>query len=190
MANAIHEFWRLALANPLAQTVGFAGLALTVSSYFARATRRIAMRQAVASLFWVAHMLLLGAWTGAVVSASSCVRGAVYSRRGVKGWASHPAWPWLFGVLCAGLAAAFGLAKGEGPRLVLAVTAQGIASCALWTANVARTRALMALYSALLLFYNLLFCSIPGSTCAVANIVAIAAATLRDGWRQRDEEAF
>lgn len=89
-----------------------------------------------------------------------------------------------------GLAAAFGLAKGEGPRLVLAVTAQGIASYALWTANVARTRALMALYSALLLFYNLLFGSIPGSTCAVANIVAIAAATLRDGWRQRDEEAF
>ena len=42
----------------------------------------------------------------------------------------------------------------------------------------------MALYSFLLLFYNLLFGSIPGFACAVANIVAIAAATIRDRkWR-------
>lgn len=184
MATAFQEFWRLASAHPLAQAVGFAGLAITVSSYFARVTRRVALRQAVASLFWVAHMLLLGAWTGAVVSASSCLRGTVYSRRGVKAWASHPAWPWFFGVLCAGLAAGFGLAKGEGPRLALAVASQAIASHALWTANISRTRALMALYSFLLLFYNLLFGSIPGSACAVANIVAIAAATIRDRkWR-------
>ena len=46
--------------------------------------------------------------------------------------------------------------------------------------NISRTRALMALYSFLLLFYNLLFGSISGSACAVANIVAIAAATIRD----------
>ena len=180
MGTAFHDFWQLAAANPLAQAVGFIGLAITVSSYFARVTRRIALQQAVASMFWVAHMLLLGAWTGAVVSASSCIRGMVYSRRGVKAWASHPAWPWLFGVMCAGLAAWFGLARGEGPRLALAVAAQGIASHALWTANVSRTRALMALYSFLLLFYNLLFGSIPGSTCAVANIVAIVAAAFRD----------
>lgn len=36
-------------------------------------------------------MLLLGAWSGAAVSASSCIRGMVYSRRGVKTWASRAA---------------------------------------------------------------------------------------------------
>lgn len=40
---------------------------------------------------WGAHMLLLGAWSGAAVSASSCIRGMVYSRRGVKTWASRAA---------------------------------------------------------------------------------------------------
>ena len=112
----MNELVRLVSEHPVAQGVGLVALAVTVLSYQARTTRGIALRQAVGSFFWTAHMLLLGAWTGGLLNLLGLVRGSVYSRRGERAWASRPFWPWLFGALCVGAAAFAGLSQGDAAR--------------------------------------------------------------------------
>ena len=88
----MNELVRLVTEHPVAQGVGLVALIVTVLSYQARTTRGIALRQAVGSFFWTAHLLLLGAWTGGLLNLLGLVRGSVYSQRGERAWASRPFW--------------------------------------------------------------------------------------------------
>ena len=180
MTSLFSEIARLVAEHPVAQAVGLVALCITVLSYQARTTRGIALRQAAGSFFWTAHLLLLGAWTGGLLNALGLARGAVYSQRGARPWASRPFWPWLFGALCA-LAAAFaGLAQGEGPRLLLSLAAQCIGCYALWTPRVRRARLLLLLVSFLWLAYDALSGSLPGTACELFSEVSILLALARD----------
>ena len=166
--------------HPVAQAVGLVALCITVLSYQARTTRGIALRQAAGSFFWTTHLLLLGAWTGGLLNALGLARGAVYSQRGARAWASRPFWPWLFGALCVGAAAFAGLAQGEGPRLLLSATAQCIGCYALWTPRVRRARLLLLLVSLLWLAYDALSGSLPGTVCEIFSEASILLALARN----------
>ena len=166
--------------NPVAQAVGFVALGVTVLSYQARTTRGIALRQAAGNFFWTTHLLLLGAWTGGLLNALGLARGAIYSQRGARAWASRPFWPWLFGALCVGAAAFAGLSQGEGLRLLLSAIAQCIGCYALWTPRVRRARLLLLLVSLLWLAYDALSGSLPGTVCELFSEASILLALARD----------
>ena len=142
-----------------------------------------AERQAVGSLFWTTHLLLLGAWTGGLLNLLGLVRGSVYSQRGARAWASRPFWPWLFGALCVGAAAWAGLAQGEGPRLLLSAAAQCLGCYALWTFRVRLARLLLVVVSLLWLVYDVLAGSIPGTLCEVLSQISLYVAIARDARR-------
>lgn len=182
--TAMQSFWgeivRIISEHPAAQAVGFVALCVTVMSYQARTTRGIAFRQAVGSLFWTAHLILLGAWTGGLLNLLGMARSAVYSQRGVRPWASRACWPWVFGALCVGAAAWAGLAQGEGPRLLLSAAAQCLACHSLWITRVRRSRALLLAGSFLWLAYDALSGSIPGTLCELFSEVSICVAMARD----------
>ena len=175
--------------HPVAQAVGLVALCITVLSYQARTTRGIALRQAAGSFFWTTHLLLLGAWTGGLLNALGLARGAVYSQRGARAWASRPFWPWLFGALCVGAAAFAGLSQGEGPRLLLSATAQCIGCYALWTPRVRRARLLLLLVSLLWLAYDALSGSLPGTVCELFSEASIFLALARDRRRAQPPPA-
>lgn len=176
----MNELVRLVAEHPVAQALGLIALVVTCLSYQARTTRGIALRQALGSFFWTAHLLLLGAWTGGLLNLLGLVRGSVYSQRGERAWASRPFWPWLFGALCVGAAAWAGLTQGEGPRLLLSVTAQCLGCYALWTARVRLARILLVFVSLLWLVYDMLSGSIPGTLCEILSQVSLYAAIARN----------
>ena len=178
--EAIEPIVRLVREHPVAQALGLVALLVTCLSYQARTTRGIALRQAIGSFFWTAHMLLLGAWTGGLLNALGLLRGAVYSQRDGRRWASAPAWPWVFGALCVGAAAFAGLVQGEGPRLLLSATAQCVGCHALWTRHVLRARLLLVLTSLLWLVYDALSGSIPGTVCEIVSQLSLYVAIARD----------
>ncbi len=187
--NAIwNEFVRLVVEHPVAQGVGLVALVVTCLSYQARTTRGIALRQAVGSFFWSAHLLLLGAWTGGLLNLLGLVRGSVYSQRGGRAWASRPFWPWLFGVLCVASAAWSGFVQGEGPRLLLSAAAQCLGCYALWTIRVRLARYLLVFVSLLWLVYDMLSGSIPGTVCEVLSQISLYVAIVRS-WTTRSAGA-
>ena len=175
-----NELVRLVVEHPVAQGLGMVALVVTCLSYQARATRTIALRQAVGNFFWTAHLLLLGAWTGGLLNLLGLARGSVYSQRGKRDWASRPFWPWLFGALCVAAAVWSGVAQGEGPRLLLSTAAQCLGCYALWTVHVRLARFLLAIESLLWLVYDALSGSIPGTVCEVFSQISIAIAIVRD----------
>ena len=176
METVLAELSRLTVAHPVAQAIGLAALVATCLSYLARETRRIALRQGVASCLWTAHLLMLGAWTGGLMTLLGVARGAVYSQRGVSGWASARIWPWAFGALCVTGAAWAGMAQGEGPKLLLSCGAQCIGCYALWTSNVSRSRRLLVLACILWLSYDALSGSLPGVVCEAASLGSLVVA--------------
>ena len=178
--EGIETILRMVREHPAAQSLGLVALLATSLSYQARTTRGIALRQAVGSFFWTAHLLLLGAWTGGLLNALGLLRGAVYSQRDGRRWASAAAWPWFFGALCVGAAAFAGLVQNEGPRLLLSATAQCIGCHALWTRRVLRARLLLVPTSLLWLVYDALSGSLPGVVCEICSQVSLWLALARD----------
>ena len=164
---------RLVAEHPIAQANGLAALVVTCWSYLARETRGIALRQGAANCLWTAHLLMLGAWTGGLMTLLGAGRDAVYSQRGIRGWASARGWPWAFGLLCVGAAAWAGIVQGEGPKLLLSCGAQCLSCHALWTANVARARLLLVLSCALWLAYDALSGSLPGVLCEAGSLLSL-----------------
>lgn len=170
MEHVWKELSRLVSEHPIAQALGLAALVVTCVSYLARETRSIALRQGVANCFWTAHLLMLGAWAGGLMTLLGAFRDTVYSQRGVRNWSSARGWPWAFGVLCIGSAVWAGMVQGEGPKLLLSCGAQCLSCHALWIANVVRARLLLVLSCALWLAYDALSGSIPGVLCEAGSL--------------------
>lgn len=175
---------QLFVEHPVAQAVGLVALTGTALSYQARTTARIAFWQAVSAFFWTVHLLLLGAWTGGLLNLLGMVRGAVYSQRGTRAWASRPFWPWLFAVLCVGAALWAGMAQGEGRRLLLCAVAQCAGCFALWISRVNLSRRLFVGISLLWLLYDALAGSIPGVVCEIFSQISLQLAM----WRSRSQQ--
>ena len=180
MGGLWHEISLLVLAHPVEQGAGLVALVVTCLAYQARTTRGIALRLAVSSFFWTAHLFLLGAWSGGLLNLIALARGSVYSQRGERGWASHPFWPWLFWGLCIVAAAWAGLVKREGPRILFSTMAQSICCYALWTSRVLFARYLLVLASLFWLGHDVLAGSIPGAVCESLSLVSLLVAIVRD----------
>jgi hypothetical protein len=82
-----------------AQAVGLMGLIFSVLAYQEKTRNGILSRQSMGSIVYVAHYLLLSAWTGALTNAIVFVRNQVFMRKDEHAWANHPAWMYFFMLL-------------------------------------------------------------------------------------------
>ncbi|MDD3334948.1 MAG: YgjV family protein [Eubacteriales bacterium] len=74
---------------------GVLGILTTVVIYQQKDNQKLLIWKLTADLFWVAHYLLLGANSAAVVTIVALLRSAILLCQGHK-WAQSKAWLWVF----------------------------------------------------------------------------------------------
>ena len=82
----------------LAQAIGFVAMALNISSYQLKNSRQLALCRATGDFIYIAHYLMLGAYSGCTTIAICALNGLVYSFRGNR-WAEWKGWKWVFSIL-------------------------------------------------------------------------------------------
>lgn len=81
-----------------AQAVGFAAMTLNIGSYQLKNSRQLVLCRAFGDLIYIAHYLLLGAYSGCTTVAICAVNGLVYGCKG-QAWAEWKGWKWLLSAL-------------------------------------------------------------------------------------------
>ena len=69
-----------------AQAVGFAAMTLNIGSYQLKNSRQLVLCRAFGDLIYIAHYLLLGAYSGCTTVAICAVNGLIYGCKG-QAWA-------------------------------------------------------------------------------------------------------
>lgn len=92
MASFLHNFWFI-------QSIGIIGLIFVVFAWNAKTRRKVLDLQSVNVSLFIIHYILLGAWTGAIMSGVTLLRNLVFAQKNLKKWASHPGWLYVFIVL-------------------------------------------------------------------------------------------
>lgn len=77
-----------------AQAVGFAAMTLNIGSYQLKNSRQLVLCRAFGDLIYIAHYLLLGAYSGCTTVAICAVNGLIYGCKG-QAWAEWKGWKWL-----------------------------------------------------------------------------------------------
>ena len=72
----------------IAQILGFVPLILSWFIFRARSRLGSIALKSVSDGFSAVHFFLLGAWTGCVINCINTVRGALFSQKGKRAWAS------------------------------------------------------------------------------------------------------
>jgi hypothetical protein len=87
-------FW-----NIFIQLLAIIALVIWASSYHFKSRRGILLFQLLSFIFWIAHFILLGAITGAVLSTIAAIRLALFSFKTETNWISKPIVMYFFVVL-------------------------------------------------------------------------------------------
>ena len=74
-----------------AQAVGFAAMTLNIGSYQLKNSRQLVLCRAFGDLIYIAHYLLLGAYSGCTTVAICAVNGLIYGCKG-QAWAEWKGW--------------------------------------------------------------------------------------------------
>ena len=182
MAWIVEYFQKLFLEGgpvvTVAQCIGFLGLICTVGSLQLKTQKSISACLAVAGTFWTIHMLLLGAWTGAVMNGISIVRAWVFMHRKDHAWARSKWWVVGFIALCAG-GAAFAAWQGDGWLAVLPLCGMTLTTIALSCDNPFHVRLLTLCNDPFWLVYNVINGSISGVLTESLNMVSAITGILR-----------
>ena len=162
----------------VAQVIGFAALILLVASMQQKTQTRIAVFQVCSGILWTTHMLMLGAWTGAVMNGIGVPRAGVFAFRAKYDWARHFGWRVFFILLCVG-GASFSAVRGDGWLALLPLTGMILTTFALSCDRPFRVRLLSLINQPFWLIYNLCSGSISGVACETLNILSTVVAMLR-----------
>jgi hypothetical protein len=92
MLTFLHNFWFI-------QFLGAVALVFVFFSWNAKGRKGIFTLQSINLVFFTFHYVLLGAYTGALMCVVVLLRNFVFVKKGVKKWASHVVWLYLFSVL-------------------------------------------------------------------------------------------
>ncbi len=80
----------------IAQIVGYVAIAESVFIFISNKREKILIFKLIDDALWFTNMLLMGAYTGAVLNAIAIVREIVFFNRGKKKWATHKFWLFFF----------------------------------------------------------------------------------------------
>ena len=79
-----------------AQIIGYAAIAESVFIFISTKREKILIFKLIDDVLWFFNMLLMGAYTGAVLNAIAIAREIVFYNRGKKKWATHKFWLFFF----------------------------------------------------------------------------------------------
>ncbi|USN95109.1 MAG: YgjV family protein [Candidatus Nomurabacteria bacterium] len=87
----------------LIQGLGFFGLLFQLFSFQANDRSKILFRQGIGAIFFAVHFFLIGAFSGATISAVIAARNAVFYEKTKESWANHKIWMFFFMILLVAL---------------------------------------------------------------------------------------
>jgi hypothetical protein len=93
--------WKLVMISSFfVQFLAIIGLIIWAASYHFKKRKSILLVQLASFIFWIAHFVLLGAYTGAALASVAALRLAVFSFKKKDNWINKPIILWAFiGVL-------------------------------------------------------------------------------------------
>lgn len=168
----------------IAQIIGIFAMGFNVLSYQGKTQKHIMYMQLAASVLFIIHFMLLGAWTGGILNCIGLIRAIVFSQRDHK-WASGKHWIALFigasilfyiiniTVFMPGKEFLFYLIE------VLPVLAMGASTLAFYMTDAGKVRAFSLMSSPLWLIYNIVNRSIGGALTETFAIISIFIGMLR-----------
>lgn len=162
----------------VAQIIGIFGMIATVGSFQMKTQKSITVMQLCAGFLWTTHMMMLGAWAGAVMNGISIFRAAVFMFRKSHAWARHYGWRIFFILLCAG-GAAFSAFQGDEWWALLPLCGMILTTFALSCDHPFFVRLFMLCNDPFWLIYNINSGSISGTLTESLNIISAISGMLR-----------
>lgn len=171
-------FTGLGTVGMIAQGIGVIAAVIAIVSFQQRTQKMMVAFQFGSNMLWMIHMLLLGAYAGALLNTVGTMRATVFYFRNSKKWARHPIWVWVFIALSAGCTV-ISWQLGDGWLALLPFCGMVLTTVAYSLSDPFRIRLLNFINSPFWLAYNVLHLSIPGIVTEASNMVSIFVAFLR-----------
>lgn len=166
----------------LIQCIGFVGTALFFISYQCKSNRNLFRVQLLSYLFYTAHFVLLGAWTGAASYVINAFRSFCLGSRN-KFLRSR----WMCVLICVMQVAALCL-TWAGWISILPIAANIAATIGGYTHNARKIRAAgMFINSPLWIVYNVIVGSWAGILDEVLSETSMIVSVVRYGWKNLDK---
>lgn len=157
------------------QIVGVFALLVAIYSFQQKERKGILFFQTISCILFMAHFLLLGAYTGAVFNLIGLARCLVFYHRGQKAWASSPVWlVAFFVVITVAVAATWDNIYSLFPTIAMYFT-----TVSLWVSKARLVRLLSFPSSPLWLVYNIANRSYAGMLTESFVMVSILIAIIR-----------
>ena len=155
----------------LVQGVGFIAMALGSLSYQQKNRSATLIYQGIASVFWMTQLLMLEAWSGAILNLINIFRGFLLAGKEKHKWISSRFT--LAGVL--GAFAASGVLSFflDGPISLVPLAASFIQTFGLWSSDKRKLRLICMSGSFFWIVYNGIVGTIAGVLCEFLNISSI-----------------
>jgi hypothetical protein len=163
------------MSSAFIQIIGFIGLLFFVLSFQQKKRNSILMLMIFGQVIFLAHFILLGAWTAAGMNIVGMARTLVFRFREEKAWANRRYWPVLFIFLFISA----GLIARESWVGVLPVLAMSIETTGLWMKNLKVLRFINLFPHPFWFTYNLIKGSWAGVVCEIFVLSSVMIAIFR-----------
>lgn len=159
----------------IAQGVGFIGMALGLSAFQCKETKKLFFVQGLASVVCALQYFLLGAYTGVLLNIAGAIR-LVILYFGKKKWASHP----VTVAAVTGMMVLCGIITWNGWHSILPTLAQALSTPLYFKKNGKLLRlGQLCFMSPCWLIYNIVSRSIPGIILEILNISSVVISLIR-----------
>ncbi len=157
----------------IAQLLGFVPLFLSWFIFRARSRTASITLKAVSDGFSAVHFFMLGEWTGCVINCINTARGALFSQKGRRKWASGIYLPIGFCLVTVG----FSALSWAGPKSLLPMIGSCLAVVGYWQTSQKRLRRFNFAGIFLWLIYGFITLSVP---TVVGNIISLTSITVSE----------
>ena len=139
------------------QIVGYIAMAVSFAIFISTKRSRILLTKTIADSLWALNMLLIGSYTGALISCVNIARGAIFYQRGKRKWADSYIWLAVF--LMATLISP--IITWAGPISILPALGSGVAVIGYFNKNPRITRFIALFVQVAWISYDILIFNIP-----------------------------
>ncbi len=153
----------------LAQLLGFLGFIAGVIVFQSNHRQKMLFLKILASVLWMAHFALLGAWTGAAMNFIGAGRNYVFKQRINKPWADNKFWLFFF-IIVFLLSIIF---TWNGVYSLFPAGGMIMGTAAFWMKNPKYIRYLTLISSPLWLIYNIRVNSYAGMVTEGFTIISV-----------------
>lgn len=158
------------------QVLGFIGISAGLVSFHMKRRGGILVFQILCCIFFAVQLILLGAYSGAVINIIGIFRGIIYSMRGKYGWTSSRAVP--ISMIALFIITGVTTSLIEGPLALLPAGAMTVQSIAQFMKDERRIRIISLFGSPLWIVYHVTAGSLGGWLGEIFMMISIAIAII------------